>query len=346
MLETPKVAVVPVESILIALSLAAVVARLAVRRVHQGQSLTVCDWLLVASMLDAIALFTTDMLAYKLGALGPYPTTEAEQISLKKVTFAGNYFYDTGVYFPKLALCALYVKLIPPTMPQLRKAMHATSVLTVTFALTTCFLDTFWCGTHPSVNWSLEDGACSTYDSKEVFRIDWIMNIVSDVIIFSLPFPLLKGLQLKPRYIVGVAAIFSAGIVTVAASVSRFATVEVIHNWPNVYILSMTEMAAAIIVVSLPALKPLLRRRGEGSTGQYGTGASVQRATTSSHVKLSSGRDPYVATAHVSSAEDSGSDVELRTVGRSNVIYKTAHVSVTYQTREDTREGDRQPTPN
>lgn len=164
------------------LALAIVVARLLVRLVRQRQTLTVCDWFLIASMLDAIALFTTDMLAYRLGALGMPPTSEAEQISLKKVTFAGNYFYDTGVYFPKLALCALYFKLIPPTMPKLRKAMYGVSVLTLVFAVTTVFLDTFWCGADPSVNWSLEEGACSTYNSKEVFRIDWVMNIVSDLL--------------------------------------------------------------------------------------------------------------------------------------------------------------------
>lgn len=237
---------------LLALTVIVVVARLLVRLLRQRQSLTTCDWLLVASMLDAIALFTTDVLAYKLGALGPWPTSVADQSSLKKVTFSGNYFYDTGVYFPKLALCALYFKLIPQTMPILRKAMYAVSALTLVFAIVTCFLDTFWCGPDPSVNWSLEEGACSTYESKGVFRIDWAMNITSDILsksllgrwpfpprshaitVFSLPFPLLAGLQLKPRYIVGIAAIFSAGIITIAASVSRFATVEVIHNWPNV----------------------------------------------------------------------------------------------------------------
>lgn len=158
------------------------VARLLVRLVRQGQSLTVCDWLVVASMVNALALFTTDMLAYGLGGLGPYPTSVSEQIMLKKVNFAGNYFYDTGIYFPKMALCALYFKLIPPTMPNLRKTLYAGSSITLAFAVTTCFLDTFWCGADPSVNWSLEEDACATYTSKDVFRIDWVMNIVSDIL--------------------------------------------------------------------------------------------------------------------------------------------------------------------
>lgn len=110
----------------------------------------------------------------------------------------------------------------------------------------------------------------------------------------------------------------------------------------------MTEMAAAIIVVSLPALKPLLRRRGERSTeryGQYGEGTGRQTTSKSSHVKLSSGRDPYVVSAHVGSSGDSGSEVELNNLGRGNVIYKTARVSVTYQTREDIEGNGRQSSP-
>lgn len=97
----------------------------------------------------------------------------------------------------------------------------------------------------------------------------------------------------------------------------------------------MTEMAAAIIVVSLPALKSLLHRRGEGSTPRYAMGSSVKNATVSSHLKLSSGRDPYVASARAASGDDSGSEVELNRLGRNDVIYKTARISVTYERRED-----------
>lgn len=52
--------------------------------------------------------------------------------------------------------------------------------------------------------------------------------------VFSIPFPLLKGLQVKKRFMVGLVATFGSGIVTVAASVSRFATIQVIHAWTNV----------------------------------------------------------------------------------------------------------------
>ncbi|KAF4956897.1 hypothetical protein FGADI_3500 [Fusarium gaditjirri] len=337
----------PIEAVLFGISTLLVIARLALRTIRQHQRLTVSDWFLVASLLDAAALFGTDTAAYKLGGMddpSAPPRSIEDQITLLKVSFAGNYFYDTGVYFPKLALLALYFKLIPQTLPLLRKFLYGVTALTGSFMLTTCFLDTFWCGPKVSVNWEI-DGGCSTFDSMTVFRIDWAMNLISDMLIFALPFPLLFGLQLSRRYKVGLVAIFASGLITLGASIGRFATVEAIHAWTNVYVLSMTEVAAAIIVVSLPALKSLLHGLGLRSSKQNTTqtGSSYHKpsgtVTTSSHFnKLSSGRDHhrdlYASTARVAAGaeEDSGSEVELTNL---QGIYKSARISVTYQRRED-----------
>ena len=168
-----------------------------------------------------------------------------------QVQFAGNAFYDTGIYWPKLAILALYFRLMPKTMPTLRKMLYVVSTFTVCAMVTTFFLDTFWCGRRVSVNWSPEEGACNTFNSKEVFRIDWSLNVSSDlfsesfyshveslpndhVTVFALPFPLLHQLQLRRRQIWGLVLTFSLGIVTIAMSVLRYATVEVIYAWTNV----------------------------------------------------------------------------------------------------------------
>ncbi|GKT71940.1 putative archaeal flagellin n-terminal-like domain-containing protein [Colletotrichum tofieldiae] len=289
MVGVAKEAVVPIEAVLLGLAFSLVLARLYLRLIRQRQKLTISDWILIISMLDALALFSTDTMAYTLGGMDEYDPNAPEapgdeQIRLMKVAFAGNYFYDTGIYFPKLALLAFYFKLVPPTMPLLRKVLYGTCGLTLAFAVTTCFLDTFWCGPNVSVNWDLES-TCSTFDSKAVFRIDWGMNFVSDLL----------------------------------------------------------KMAAAIIVVSLPALKSLLHRRGL-ATSKYGTGQTESdglaykkhpTASSHSHFKLSSGRDPYEATTRVVAENESGSEVELNNLKRSDVIYKSARVSVTYHRRED-----------
>jgi len=63
-----------------------------------------------------------------------------------------------------------------------------------------------------------------------------LVGAVSDdhIVVFALPFPLLHQLQLRRRQIWGLVLTFSLGAVTIAMSVLRFATVEVIHAWTNV----------------------------------------------------------------------------------------------------------------
>jgi hypothetical protein len=107
-------------------------------------------------------------------------------------------------------------------------------------------------------------------------------------------------------------------------------------------VLSMAEMVAAILVVCLPALKSLIHHVEEStSKGQASNGSRdpyKHYATGSSHIKLSSGRDPYSTTTRVvttTAGEDSGSEVELNTLNRKDVIYKSERVSVTYQQRDE-----------
>jgi len=153
-----------------------------VPRLLQRQYPTVSDSLLIASILDAIGLFVTDYLTYIWGGMtDDAEASTARVIALKKVQFAGNAFYDTGIYWPKLAILALYYRLIPPTMPWLRKALYAVTLFTASAMVSTFFLDTFWCGRQVSSNWSADEAACDTFSSKEVFRIDWSLNITSDV---------------------------------------------------------------------------------------------------------------------------------------------------------------------
>lgn len=161
--------------------------RLFLRLGLQRTRLTISDWFIVASACDLIALFATDVMAYNLGGMDDDfdPRTPMDdQISLLKVSFAGNYFYDSGVYLPKLALISFYYRLVPPTMPNLRKLLYLTTGLTVCFFVTTVFVDTFWCGSNVAVNWSL-DGECSTFNSMTVTRIDWSLNLISDILSMS-----------------------------------------------------------------------------------------------------------------------------------------------------------------
>ncbi|THX18104.1 hypothetical protein D6D13_00576 [Aureobasidium pullulans] len=169
-------------------------------------------------------------------------------------------------------------------------------------------------------NWSLEEGACSTFNSLRVLQIDWALNFTSDIAIFVLPFPLLRHLHLGSRQIYGLLVTFALGLATIAVNLARFITIQTGNNWNAVFIWSMAEMAVAIIVVSLPALKTLLRRKNQTSTSSNSCSNGHHYALNSSHRRSVFGRsDPM---------DDMGSDVELNRVGKRDVIYKTKEVSV------------------
>ncbi|KAH9874301.1 hypothetical protein IAQ61_004932 [Plenodomus lingam] len=332
-------AVIPIEATVLVLAMLVASGRL-VPRFLQRQLPTVSDDFLIASILNAVALFITDLMTYRWGGMSDdwdmEDTSIAREIALKKVQFAGNYFYDTGIYLPKLAILALYFRLFPPTMPRLCKALYIVSFFTAFAMITTCLLDTFWCGQQVSVNWSLDEDACSTFNSKVVFRVDWAMNVVTDVLICILPFPLLYQLQLNRRQIWGLVATFSLGVITITVNIVRFATIEVIHAWTNVFVLSMAEMAVAIMVVSLPSMRANLRRGGVfASRRTYGSSSSNYHHNRtpnarSDHLKLSSNNKSKLSARSRADEEDSGSEVELNMMTRKDVIYETRRISVQF----------------
>ena len=141
-----------------------------------------------------------------------------------------------------------------------------------------------------------------------------------------------------------------------AASVARFATIQVIHSWNNVCksfgacaaylasgrveakltecadVWSMVEMSIAIMVVSLPSLRGLLTGLRSGSAGyssrnQYnrsGSGA-VHVGQSGSHVRCHPRDDD----------DDTGSEVELSRMDRVDVIYKVDQVWVKSEPVQD-----------
>lgn len=109
----------------------------------------------------------------------------------------------------------------------------------------------------------------------------------------------------------------------------------------------MAEMVAAVVVVCLPSLKSLVHHGATMSSSAKGSGVATSR-TGNSHMKLSSGRDPYLVSGHRTGpvvvsgggttglVDDTGSDVELNSLEhRHDVIYKSHRVSVTYAKRDD-----------
>jgi hypothetical protein len=262
-------------------------------------------------------------------------------------TCSSNYFYDTGMYFPKATILALYFELFPATMPKLRICLYLATAFTIASGFTTAGLDTFYCHHIPD-NWSTEEGACSTFNSLLVLQIDWAMNFSSDLfstscfeplffrtlltnLVFALPFPLLRVLTLRRGQRYGLILTFALGLLTIVVNLARFVTIQRGTDWNGVYVWSMAEMSVAIMVVSLPALKYLLKywksasgsRGGSGPDSYYNNGYGY------------TGHDRHRRHAQISCslADETGSDVELNRVLRLEGIVKTKEVTVETRAR-------------
>lgn len=221
-------------------------------------------------------------------------------------------------------------------MPKLRLALYIITAYTVAAWIATLGINTFYCPNVPD-NWSQEEGSCSVFNSMLVLQISWALNFSADICsklpprsvdkhllirpVFILPFPLLRVLDLKRGQRYGVILTFALGIITIAVSLSRFIRIQTGTDRERVYIWSLCEMAIAIIVVSLPALKYLLRYWKESSSSNSDSGPSSYYTSN-----ITSRRRRNQVSGSV--ADDTGSDVELNRIRRDDAILKTEEVSV------------------
>jgi hypothetical protein len=92
----------------------------------------------------------------------------------------------------------------------------------------------------------------------------------------------------------------------------------------------MAEMAVAIMVVSLPSMRSFLRRGGIFSSHKF-SGSSSSNTKYGLRTPIAK-HHSFRGKSHARAQrdEDSGSEVELTTMGRTDVIYKTRHVSVQF----------------
>jgi hypothetical protein len=101
-------------------------------------------------------------------------------------------------------------------------------------------------------------------------------------------------------------------------------------------VLSMAEMAVAIMVVSLPSMRAYIRRGGIFASKQtHGSSSSYHYShrtpiARSEHLKLSSHSRTKHSARSRGDEEDSGSEVELNSMSRKDVIYETRRVSVQF----------------
>jgi len=177
-------------------------------------------------------------------------------------------------------------------------------------------LNLFWClpiqrnwSTISSKNNNNSNSQCLAYASIIPYFVSTGFHIVLDGLIFVIPFPLLKSLQLGRREYYGVVGIFAAGGLCILATVARTAAIGLEANTAQVGIWTSLEQSTALIVASMPALKAFVVSRSRNGSSMRQFGSSVRE------------RSNGVVVSHMASNLEAGSGggnggVEMERTGR------------------------------
>ncbi|KAF2425268.1 hypothetical protein EJ08DRAFT_405202 [Tothia fuscella] len=282
---------------------------------------------------------------HAIGAMKEHAVPSRE---IKKYAFPTVLLYHTAVYFTKFSILAFYAKLFPETARGLRFACKFTIAYTALCYFCAIFLTIFWCGAQVSRNFETGPGACTVW-SYTLFKINFALNISSDLLIFVLPFPLLSSLNLARRQVIALCVTFGLGLITMVVSVCR--CMALLSNaFIPLYVWSMAEMCTAIMVSALPSLRPLLRKSSRQLASSSPTGSNGKRASnamckarsslnnTSPKSCSGSGPGQQKGMQHARHAsDDTASDIEL--------IHMKTKGNVSYiEEEQQGREGQLTPT--
>ncbi|KAJ1338607.1 hypothetical protein MN608_01467 [Microdochium nivale] len=232
--------------------------RITVRITQRQINLVWSEVWLVLGALWLLGLVICDTITYQNGGMADFVEST---VQIQQIRFASNYLFDAGLYFPKISMVTIYFQLLPRHNRPLRWALYFTAAFTVASFFVTVFVDTFWCGANPAINWSMEPGACTAFSSEVLFRLNWSLCFLTELFLLLLPFPLLKSIRTAQRQeFISLIVLFALGIITIAVSAGRFATMLTLGNDISLYVWATTEFAVSQIIVASMALRPLMKR--------------------------------------------------------------------------------------
>ncbi|KAF9697424.1 hypothetical protein EKO04_004622 [Ascochyta lentis] len=259
-----------IQFVLVVIALAITVLRCYIRVILERRKLTLPDYLVWGGWFGTLGFTIGSVIALQLQIDHPLvePDLLTDSVAYLKTVFVMCYFFDFGLYFPKVSLVAFYWWLIPLGFQRLRIAVYVSAAYVGCAFVATLLSDTLHA--RPiSNNWSLENQLLSTWNSYTTFAINWTLNWSTDLLLFILPFFIISCLKLRKRQKIALCGVFSLGLITIAISLARFIVYTVTdYNVDDASgnLWCTAEMCTATIVVSLPALKALVVRSSPQNT--------------------------------------------------------------------------------
>ncbi|KAF4461190.1 hypothetical protein FALBO_12016 [Fusarium albosuccineum] len=261
---------IAIQALLLGLALLVIILRCWARLRFERARLTISEYFAWVGWLFSLGWFICSTIALQILIKHPAIGERllVNNVEYLKTVFVAEYFFDVGIYWPKLSITTFYWGLIPQVFQTLRKALYASTAYLVCCLIASFLLVTLI--SNPiSNNWSIENQLDSAWNSYTNFVVQWCLNFSTDLLLFCFPFFLLPHLKLRKEQKIGLVGVFSLGAITLTVSLARFIAYNVTDfglDDASGNTLCTAEMTTAVIVVCLPGLKKFVTRSNSPNT--------------------------------------------------------------------------------
>lgn len=193
------------------------------------------------------------------------PAVVAQVQLVSKALLAGFTIFFTGLWCLKISMLFFYSRLV---LDRWQKVMLHANYYICGVTYVACILTTFLRCLPFRLQWQVypEPGPnCTTLDAPQL--VAGVGNIITDLVLLTIPIPLLlqTTLPLRRKLVIGI--LLSGGLFVVIATILRLYFILGSNGDPNTSaIWGSRETLVAVTVINAPHIKPLLTRRKPVST--------------------------------------------------------------------------------
>ncbi|GAB7348645.1 hypothetical protein MBLNU459_g7015t1 [Dothideomycetes sp. NU459] len=222
------------------------------------------DWAILLSFAFSIALTALIIIEVKHGQGHHLDTISEHDITaLNKALWASIPAYLTGLMFTKISILLQYWRVF--IGPKIRRAIIVMGVISIIYGLWSICSAIFMCQPIAFFWDQTLHGRC--INRHNVWFANSSINIITDVMIFVMPMPVLKELQLPRRQKWALMGVFALGAFVVLTSALRLKSLYTISiskdvTWDNggAAAWSSLELNVGIICASLPTLRKTISK--------------------------------------------------------------------------------------